>query len=34
VMERWIMSSEWMGPMEEVPLKGLGESELENLVRG
>jgi len=27
-------SREWMGPMEEVPLKGLGESELENLVRG
>jgi len=27
-------SGESMEPMEEVPLKGLGESELETLVRG
>jgi len=27
-------SGESMEPMEEVPLKGLGESELERLVRG
>ena len=27
-------SGEWMEPMEEVPQKGLGESEMESLVRG
>jgi len=27
-------SGESMEPMEEVPIKGLGESELERLVRG
>jgi len=29
-----MMSGELMGPMEEVPLKELGEAELERLVRG
>jgi len=32
--ERGDESGEWMEPIEEVPLIGLGESELERLVRG
>ena len=30
----WMMSGELMEPIKEVPLKGLGESELDRLVRG
>jgi len=35
-MEEWTADGWWetMEPMEEVPLKELGESELERLVRG